>query len=122
VAAIDFEERELNLIRLSNLLTTRSDVDISREFRFRHTGAAYAGIPIVASNMDATGTFEMARALAAHKLSTALHKYYEVDAYVEGPALPPPRSHPEEQTVPGPADRVPSNWQRQLLQRRIDEG
>ena len=57
-------------------LTTRSDVDISREFRFRHTGAAYAGIPIVASNMDATGTFEMARALAAFKLSTALHKYY----------------------------------------------
>jgi GMP reductase len=64
-------------------LTTRSDVDISREFRFRHTGAAYAGIPIVASNMDATGTFEMARALAAHKLSTALHKYYDVGAYVD---------------------------------------
>ena len=46
-------------------LTTRSDVDISREFRFRHTGTEYAGIPIVASNMDTTGTFEMARALDA---------------------------------------------------------
>ncbi len=57
-------------------LTTRSDVDISREFTFRHTGTKYHGIPIVASNMDTTGTFEMARALDAFKLSTALHKHY----------------------------------------------
>ncbi len=64
-------------------LTTRSEVDISREFRFRHTGAAYSGIPIVASNMDATGTFEMARVLAGFSLSTALHKHYAVDDYIE---------------------------------------
>ncbi|MEO8849770.1 MAG: GMP reductase [Casimicrobiaceae bacterium] len=63
-------------------LTTRSDVDIAREFRFRHTGTAYAGIPIIASNMDATGTFAMAHALDAHRMSTALHKYYAVDEYV----------------------------------------
>lgn len=59
-------------------LTTRSDVDIAREFAFRHTGTKYHGIPIVASNMDTTGTFEMARALDAFKLSTALHKHYAV--------------------------------------------
>jgi hypothetical protein len=47
---------------------------------------------------------------------------FEADGYVDGPALPPPQNHPEGQTVPGPADRVPQNWQRQLLQRRIDEG
>src|SRR5215471_7668519 len=63
-------------------LTTRSDVDISREFHFRHTGTEYAGIPIVASNMDTTGTFEMARALDAYKMSVALQKYAEVDEYV----------------------------------------
>jgi GMP reductase len=59
-------------------LGTRSDVDISREFTFRHTGTNYHGIPIVASNMDTTGTFEMARALDRFKLSTALHKHYAV--------------------------------------------
>jgi GMP reductase len=64
-------------------LTTRSDVDISREFRFRHTGTQYAGIPVVASNMDATGTLAMARALDAHRMSTALHKHYEVGEYVD---------------------------------------
>ena len=31
-----------------------------------------------------------------------------------GPELAPPTSHPDDQTAPGPADRVPSNWQ-QLL-------
>ena len=60
-------------------LTSRSDVDITREFTFRHAGIKYHGIPIIASNMDTTGTFEMARALDAFRLSTALHKHYSVD-------------------------------------------
>ncbi len=60
-------------------LTTRSDVDISREFRFRHTGTEYAGIPIVASNMDTTGTFEMARALDGYRMSVALQKHYKIE-------------------------------------------
>jgi Zn ribbon nucleic-acid-binding protein len=47
---------------------------------------------------------------------------FRADAYVEGPVLPPPQNHPETQTVPGPAERVPANWQRELLQRRINEG
>jgi GMP reductase len=60
-------------------LTSRSDVDITREFTFRHAGIKYHGIPIIASNMDTTGTFEMARALDGFRLSTALHKHYSVD-------------------------------------------
>ena len=32
----------------------------------------------------------------------------------EGPVLAPPHHHPLDQTVPGPAERVPRNWQ-QLL-------
>ena len=59
-------------------LTSRSEVDISREFAFRNSKAKYAGIPIIAANMDTTGTVEMAHALGAHGLSVALHKHYEV--------------------------------------------
>ena len=62
-------------------LGSRSEVDISREFVFRNSGAKYSGIPIVAANMDTTGTFEMARALEKLGLSVALHKHYEVDEY-----------------------------------------
>lgn len=29
----------------------------------------------------------------------------------EGPALAPPTSHPSTQTTPGPADRVPADWE-----------
>lgn len=60
-------------------LTSRSDVDISRQFTFQHAAVPYDGIPIIASNMDTTGTFAMARALDAYGLSTALHKHYSVD-------------------------------------------
>ncbi len=63
-------------------LTSRSDVDITRDFAFRHSGERYHGIPIVAANMDGTGTFEIARALDGFGLSTALQKHYAIDEYV----------------------------------------
>ena len=63
-------------------LSTRSNVDVSREFRFRHAQVDYHGVPIVAANMDTIGTFEMARALEPFELSTALHKHYEVDELI----------------------------------------
>jgi len=64
-------------------LTSRSDVDISREFIFHNSRKKYRGIPIIAANMDSTGTFEMADALGALQLSAALHKHYQEDALVE---------------------------------------
>ena len=64
-------------------LTSRSEVDISRDFIFRHSQALYHGIPIIAANMDSTGTMEMARAFEPQKLSVALHKHYGEDGLVE---------------------------------------
>ncbi len=57
-------------------LSSRKDVDISREFKFKWSGQNYNGVPIIAANMDGVGTFEMGKAFAAHKLSVALHKHY----------------------------------------------
>ncbi|HEY4037695.1 MAG TPA: GMP reductase [Burkholderiaceae bacterium] len=64
-------------------LTSRADVDLEREFRFRHGAAQYLGIPIVAANMDTIGTIEMACALERLGLSVALHKHYEPARYLE---------------------------------------
>lgn len=36
---------------------------------------------------------------------------YRTRAIVAGPALAAPDAHPEEQAVPGPAERVPRDWQ-----------
>lgn len=63
-------------------LTSRSEVDISREFVFLHSQRPYRGIPVVAANMDTVGTFAMARALEKHGLATALHKHHDEAALV----------------------------------------
>ena len=73
-------------------LTSRSEVDISRDFVFLHSQRKYHGIPIIAANMDATGTFAMARALARHQLSVAVHKHYGeaelLSFFAKQPAIP----------------------------------
>lgn len=88
---LDFKDVLLRPKR--STLTSRSEVDISREFVFLHSKRKYHGIPIIAANMDATGTFQMARALAKHQLSVALHKHYGdqelLDFFAEQPESPP---------------------------------
>src|SRR6195952_6176038 len=37
---------------------------------------------------------------------------YDDDSFYEGPKLAPPLAHPVGQSVPGPKDRVPRDWQR----------
>ena len=39
---------------------------------------------------------------------------YAADDYTQGPALADPEHRPLEQTVPGPAGRVPDDWRRRL--------
>ncbi len=43
---------------------------------------------------------------------------YRVEAFVDGPRLADPQSHPAEQRVPGPAERVPADWVALLEQQR----
>ncbi|MBR9703493.1 GMP reductase, partial [Candidatus Woesearchaeota archaeon] len=60
-------------------MKSRKDVDLERTFKFIHSCREWTGIPIVASNMDTSGTFDMAHALAKHKMITALNKFYTVE-------------------------------------------
>lgn len=46
---------------------------------------------------------------------------YQNSDFVSGPALAPPNSHPDSQAIPGPADRVPSDWV-QILTRNHGRG
>ena len=39
---------------------------------------------------------------------------FAADEPVEGPRLAPPNSHPRSQPTPGPAGRVPPDWERHL--------
>jgi hypothetical protein len=40
--------------------------------------------------------------------------YPSGEFYEQGPTLAPPHHHPTDQPVPGPAGRVPADWQRHL--------
>ena len=62
-------------------LGSRKEVRMERSFTFAH-GAEYEGIPIMASNMDGVGTFEMADRLAEFKVFTCLVKTYTVGELV----------------------------------------
>jgi GMP reductase len=62
---------------------SRADVDLNRQFKFLNCqqyddNLTDFGVPIIAANMDTIGTMEMARALAKHGCSTALHKFYSL--------------------------------------------
>ena len=59
-------------------LSSRSQVNLNREFTFLHSNHKWNGIPIMAANMDTVGTFEMAKELAKHKIFTAIHKHYSL--------------------------------------------
>ena len=64
-------------------LKSRSQVKLERKFSFRNSKAEYEGIPIMASNMDGVGTFEMADKLAEGNIFTCLVKTYTVEQLTE---------------------------------------
>lgn len=59
-------------------LKSRSQVNLTRDFTFKHSGRQWSGVPVIAANMDSVGTFAMAQALAEHNVMTAIHKHYTV--------------------------------------------
>ena len=74
-----------------SVLGSRKEVDLERGFTFRNYKSEamtmedirpeyrnWRGIPIMASNMDGVGTFEMANVLAEQKIMTCLTKTYSV--------------------------------------------
>ena len=64
-------------------LVSRSDVNLVREFTFRHTEETWDGVPIVAANMDTTGLFSIAEILQGHKMLTCTQKFYSTREFSE---------------------------------------
>ena len=60
-------------------LPSRSDVNITRQFTFKHSPRILTCSPIVVANMDTTGTMDMASSLCPLDAIVCLHKHYSVD-------------------------------------------
>ena len=74
-------------------LPSRAEVSLVRTLKFLHTKQEWTGVPIIAANMDKTGTFKMAKALSQHQLLTAVDKFISPEEWQrmqqEEPAILP---------------------------------
>ena len=60
-------------------LSSRSEVELEREFVFPHSKRKWKGIPIISSNMDTISSIEMFKSLSKHKMITCFHKFINID-------------------------------------------
>ncbi|MCP4395368.1 MAG: GMP reductase [Alphaproteobacteria bacterium] len=66
-----------------SVLKSRSEVDLTRTYTFKHTAKKWNGVPIMAANMDTVGTFEMHEAFFKHKMFTCMHKHYSAPDWLK---------------------------------------
>lgn len=63
-----------------SILKSRSEVNLHRSFKFKHNpNYNWNGVPIMVSNMDTTGTFEMVQEVSKSNIFTCVHKHYSVE-------------------------------------------
>lgn len=81
---LDFND--VLIVPKSSKLSSRSQVNLEREFifnnKYHNKPIKWKGIPIISSNMDATGTFEVYNVLSKYKMITAMNKFYNVSDYI----------------------------------------
>jgi GMP reductase len=63
-------------------LHSRSDVSLNRRIKFPHAASPWTGVPVMASNMDGVGTFDMARVLQTYQMMTVIRKGYSFDDWL----------------------------------------
>lgn len=60
-------------------LKSRSEVLLNRKMRFPHSNRELDCVPVMAANMDTTGSFSMNDTLSQFDCITCLHKHYKVE-------------------------------------------
>jgi len=73
---LDFDD--VLIVPQRSTLTSRSEIKLERTFYFYHSPRIWTGIPIICANMSFC-SFEIAKALAKHRMIACLHKYHNVD-------------------------------------------
>lgn len=76
---LDFDD--VLIVPQRSTLTSRSDINLERTFRFYHSPRIWTGIPIMCANMSFCG-FDMAKELAKYKMIACLHKYHSIEGLI----------------------------------------
>lgn len=77
---LDFDD--VLIVPQRSTLTSRSEINLERTFRFYHSPRIWTGIPIMCANMSFCG-FNIAKALANQKMIACLHKYHALDKLLD---------------------------------------
>jgi GMP reductase len=77
---LDFDD--VLIMPQRSTLTSRSEINIERTFRFYHSPRSWTGIPVICANMSFC-SFQMAKELAKHKMIGCLHKYHTTDKLLD---------------------------------------
>ena len=82
------KEKKLNfkdvlIVPKLSKLNSRKDVFLDTKIIFPVSGINWEGVPIMASNMDYVGTFEMGLSLQKFHMTNAVSKFYSLDAWIK---------------------------------------
>jgi IMP dehydrogenase/GMP reductase len=78
---IKLDFKDVLILPKRSTLSSRREVNLERTFNFINSGKSWTGVPIIVSNMDTTGTFEMAKKLFEYKMLTCIHKHYTLEEW-----------------------------------------
>jgi GMP reductase len=78
---LDFKDVLIRPKRSS--ISSRSQVCLHRKFSFKYSPKQLSCVPIIAANMDTTGTFGVYECLSEYNTVTALHKFYRADDFID---------------------------------------
>ena len=65
-----------------SLLSSRSEVEITRTFSFKYSQKTWTGVPIISSNMDTVSSIETFKTLSKLKCLTCFHKYININELI----------------------------------------
>ena len=80
---IKFDFNDVLLRPKRSTLSSRNQVNVEREFTFKHSKQIWQGIPIISSNMDTVSSVEMFKSLSKNKMLTCFHKYIDLEQVIE---------------------------------------
>lgn len=80
VPKLDFED--VLIVPKTSQLNSRKEPILKTEYYFKNSNKTLEGIPILNSNMDTVGSFEMAKKMISWGLFSSIHKFYDVEEIV----------------------------------------
>lgn len=84
---IKFDFSDVLIRPKRTVLSSRSQVSLTRKFTFPNSTSTWEGVPVIAANMDTTGTFGVMDVLSKHQILTCLTKFYGKNDFKNQPNM-----------------------------------